>query len=70
MSLEAMSIILIGGLLLLLALGTEIFVAMAIVGSLGLWFFVGQGPQQFAWTAFEFMNSFVLTITFSFTLAT
>jgi len=61
MSLEVMSIILIGGLLFLLVLGTEIFVAMALVGSLGLWFFIGQGPQQFAWTAFEFMNSFVLT---------
>ena len=61
MSLELMAIILIGGLLFLLALGVEIFVAMAIVGGLGLLLFVGQPPQQFAWTAFEFMNSFVLT---------
>jgi tripartite ATP-independent transporter DctM subunit len=61
MSLELMAIILLGGLLILLLMGTEVFVAMAIVGGLGLWFFVGQGPEQFARTAFLFMDSFVLT---------
>lgn len=61
MSLELTALILLGGLILLLLMGTEIFVAMAIVGGLGLWLFVGQGPGQFARTAFLFMDSFVLT---------
>jgi len=61
MTLELMSVLLLVGLLFLLVLGVEVFVAMALIAGLGLWFFVGQTPQQFAWSAFEFMNSFVLT---------
>lgn len=61
MSLELMSIILLGGLILLLAIGTEIYVAMGVMASIGLVFFVGQPLQQFSYTAFEVMNSFILT---------
>jgi tripartite ATP-independent transporter DctM subunit len=61
MSLELTAIVLLVGLLFLLLIGVEIFVALALVGGLGLWFFIGQPPRQFAVTAFEFMNSFVLT---------
>jgi tripartite ATP-independent transporter DctM subunit len=55
------SLILIGGLLLLLVSGLEIAVSMGIIGSLGLWLFVKQPQQQFAYCAWEIMNSFVLT---------
>ncbi|MDP2932134.1 MAG: TRAP transporter large permease subunit [Chloroflexota bacterium] len=61
MSMEIQSAIILGTLLILVALGAEIFVAMAIAGAIGLVFFVGQPLQQFAWSAFAFMNSFTLT---------
>ncbi len=61
MSLELMSLILLGGLVLLLAIGTEIYVAMGIMAALGLMLFVGQPLRQFAFTAFDVMNSFILT---------
>ena len=61
MSVELMALILIGGLLLLFALGIEIAVAIGIIGSIGLLFFVGQPVRQFAFTAFQFTNSFTLT---------
>lgn len=61
MSLELMSLILIGGLVLLLAFGVEIAVAMGIMASIGLLFFAGQPLRQFAFTGFEWMNSFTLT---------
>ena len=61
MSLELMSLILLGGLVLLLAIGTEIYVAMGIMAAMGLMLFVGQPLRQFAFTAFDVMNSFILT---------
>jgi TRAP-type mannitol/chloroaromatic compound transport system permease large subunit len=61
MSLELSAIILIGGLVILLALGAEIAVAMGIMATIGLLFFVEQPLRQFAFTAFDFMNSFTLS---------
>lgn len=61
MSLELMSLILLGGLIILLAIGTEIYVAMGIMAAMGLMLFVGQPLRQFAFTAFDVMNSFILT---------
>ena len=61
MSLELMSVILIGGLVILLAAGAEVFVAVALMAAVGLIFFVGQPLDQFASTAFRTMNSFTLT---------
>lgn len=61
MSLELMSLILIGGLIILLALGVEVFAAVGLMAAIGLVFFVGQSVEQFAFTAFDSMNSWVLT---------
>ena len=61
MSLVLMSLILLGGLILLLALGVEIAPAMGIVAGLGLIFFVGQPLDYFARAAFEIMNNFTFT---------
>ncbi len=60
MSPELMSALLMGGLLLLLALGVEIGVAMAVAASLGLVFAVDKPLVQMAWTAWESLNSFTL----------
>jgi tripartite ATP-independent transporter DctM subunit len=59
--LEIQSIILIGGLFLLLALGIEIGPAMGIVAGFGLLFFVHQPLDYFVRAAFDIMNSFTLT---------
>ena len=61
MSLELMSLILIGGLILLLAFGAEVFTAVGLMAAIGLVFFVGQSVDQFAFTAFDNLNSWVLT---------
>jgi len=61
MSLGLMSFILIGTLLILLAAGVHIAIAIGLVGALGLLLFVDQPLNQFAYSAFEVMNSFVLT---------
>ena len=61
MSLELMSFILLGGMVLLLALGVEIAAAMGIVAGLGLIFFVNQPMDYFARAAFDIMNSFTFT---------
>ena len=61
MSLEMMTLILVGGLLALFMLGVHIGVAMGLIASLGLWLFVDQSLDQFAFSAFGRMNSFVLT---------
>ena len=61
MSLEFMSFILLGGMVLLLALGVEIAPAMGIVAGMGLIFFVHQPMDYFARAAFEIMNSFTFT---------
>lgn len=61
MSLPVMSLILIGGFMLLLALGTEIAVAMGVIATLGLTLFVGRPLIAFVSTAFDLMNSFTFT---------
>jgi tripartite ATP-independent transporter DctM subunit len=60
MSPEWVTALLMGGLLLLLALGLEIGVAMALVASAGLVLVVDKPLVQMAWTAWESLNSFTL----------
>lgn len=60
MSLQLMALIFIGGLFLLLALGTEIAVAMGMMASLGFVFFIAQSQMQIPWTAWGTLNSFEL----------
>jgi len=60
MSIELVGIILIGGLLLLLALGVEIAIAMGVMASLGFIFIIGKPQIQIPWTAWLTMNSFNL----------
>src|SRR5476651_2650633 len=57
---ELVSALLMGGLLLLLALGVEIAIAMAVAASVGLVFAVDKPLVQMAWTAWESLNSFTL----------
>jgi len=57
---ELISALLMGGLLLLLALGVEIGVAMAVAACIGLVFAVDKPLVQMAWTAWESLNSFTL----------
>ena len=61
MSLGLMSLAILGGLVLLLALGIEIAPAMGIVAGLGLLLFVHQPMDYFARAAFDIMNSFTFT---------
>jgi len=61
LSLELMTLILIGGMILLLALGIEIAPAMGIMAGLGLLLFVRQPLDYFARCAFDIMNSFTFT---------
>src|SRR4026207_661483 len=49
-----------GGLLLLLAAGLEIGIAMGLVAAVGLVFVVDKPLVQMAWTAWESLNSFTL----------
>jgi C4-dicarboxylate transporter DctM subunit len=56
-----MSFVVLGGLILLLALGIEIAPAMGIVAGLGLLLFAHQPLDYFARAAFEIMNSFTFT---------
>ena len=61
MSLGLISVILIGGLFVLLALGAEIFVAIGTMAAIGLVVFMGQSLDQFAYTAWSQLASFSLT---------
>lgn len=61
MNLGLASLIVIGSLLVLLALGLEIAPAMGLVAAIGLFFFVNKPVDQFAYSAYEIMNSFTLT---------
>jgi C4-dicarboxylate transporter DctM subunit len=61
MSLALMSIILLGGLILLLALGMEIAPAMGSVAAFGMLVFVGHSLDYFPRAAFEIMNNFTFT---------
>ncbi len=60
MSPELATALLMGGLLVLLALGTEMGVAMGVVATAGLVLFVDKPLVQLAWTAWESLNSFTL----------
>ena len=61
MSPETASIIILGGLFVLLFLGIEVGIAMGIMAAIGLKFFVHASLGQFAFAAFDNMNSFTLT---------
>ena len=61
MSLGFMSLVLLVGLVIILAAGIEIFVAMGFMASIGLWFFVGDTFQQFANSGWALVNSFTMT---------
>lgn len=56
---ELVTALLMGGLLVLLAFGVEIGVAMGVIASLGL-LVVDKPLVQMAWTAWESLNSFTL----------
>jgi tripartite ATP-independent transporter DctM subunit len=56
-----MSLVIIGGLFVLLALGVEIAPSMGIVAGIGLIFFVHQPLDYFPRAAFDIMNSFTFT---------
>jgi tripartite ATP-independent transporter DctM subunit len=60
MSVEVIALVLIGGLVLLLALGMEIAVAMGVMASLGFVIFIGQPQIQIPWTAWQTLDSFTL----------
>jgi tripartite ATP-independent transporter DctM subunit len=60
-TLELQSLVLLGGLTLLMAAGIEIAPSMGIVAALGMLLFVQQPLDYFARAAFDVMNSFTLT---------
>ncbi len=60
MTMELTAAILFGGLVILLAIGVEIFAAVGMMAFIGLVFFVNQPIIQFAYSAFNTMNSWVL----------
>ena len=60
MSVEVIALVLIGGLVLLLALGMEIAVAMGVMASLGFIIFIDQPQIQIPWTAWQTLDSFTL----------
>ncbi len=60
MSAEIVALVVIGGLLLLLALGVEIAVAMGVVASVAFILFIGKPQIEIAWSAWVSLNSFVL----------
>jgi len=62
MSVEvAAPIVLLGTLLILLATGVEVIVAMGLTAALGLLFFVKVPTYQIAWTQWNQLNVFTLT---------
>jgi C4-dicarboxylate transporter DctM subunit len=61
MTLELTSFILLGVLILMLLIGTEIAVGIGITASIGLIFFANQTLSQFAYSAWASMYSFILT---------
>ena len=61
MTVGLLSILLVGGLFLLLALGAEIFVAMGVMAALAIMLLLGQSLDQFIYTAWSSTNSFTLT---------
>ncbi len=61
MSLGVQALIIFGIMLLLLVLGTEIFAAIGIATLVGLMVFINQGPDHFARSMWNWVNSFTLT---------
>ena len=60
MTMELTAAILLGGLVILLAIGVEIFAAVGMMAFIGLVFFVNQPIIEFSYSAFNTMNSWVL----------
>lgn len=60
MTMELTAAILFGGLIILLAIGVEIFAAVGLMAFIGLVFFVNQPIIEFSYSAFNTMNSWVL----------
>jgi C4-dicarboxylate transporter DctM subunit len=60
MSPALLTALLVGGLLILLALGVEIGVAMGVIASISLVWVLDKSLIQIAWTAWESLNSFIL----------
>ena len=56
-----MSLILVGGMVILMLLGVEVFAAVGVVAAIGLVLFLGQSLRQLPFTGFDSMNSFLLT---------
>ncbi len=61
MTLDWAPIVILVGLVVLLALGIEVAIAMGLMAAIGLVFFLDKSLGQFAFTAFDSMNSFTLT---------
>ena len=61
MSIEMTILILVGGFLILLALGTEIAIAIGVMAVIGFLVAIDQPLIQVAWTSFHELNVFVLT---------
>jgi tripartite ATP-independent transporter DctM subunit len=61
LSLGAQAFIIIGIMLLFLALGTEIFAAIGAGALVGILLFLHQGPEHFALSMWNWVNSFTLT---------
>jgi len=60
MSAEIIALIVIGGLILLLALGLEVAVAMGVVSSVAFILFIGKPQIEIAWSVWNGLNSFTL----------
>ncbi|MFC1972580.1 TRAP transporter large permease [Chloroflexota bacterium] len=60
MSAEVIALIVLGGLILLLALGVEVAVAMGVVSSVAFILFIGKPQIEIAWSAWIGLNSFTL----------
>jgi tripartite ATP-independent transporter DctM subunit len=61
MSIGLISIIIIGTMFLLLAMGLEVFISIGFVSAIGLIFFMDQSLDQFTYTCWFATNSFSLT---------
>ena len=60
MSPELTTVLLLGGLLFLLAVGLEIAIAMGVITSIAFLFVINKPLIQIAWSAWESLNSFTL----------
>lgn len=66
MSLEVTALLMLVGLIVLIVMGAELFVAYGLTAFLGISVFMGNNPLQLASTAFLQSNSFLLTAVPSF----